>query len=85
MPNTVYADHKKDFSIVYKIFQVTEKGLVEPKESINDYGRYYDSDIFEEYESEKEALDALFLSDKIEPYSLSQFIVMPVYKISPVY
>lgn len=85
MSEIVYQDEKKEFKKVFKIFLNTPSGLIEPKEDVNDYGNHYETCIFEEYDSEQEALNALFNNKEFNEFSMQEFTVLPVYRISPMY
>ena len=66
-------------------FKVTDNGVVIPTATINDYGYLHETEIFDDFENEADAMSALIESDKIEPYEQSEFIILPVYKVNPVF
>lgn len=79
--NIVFKNEKCNFEKVFKIFKLTDQGLVEP---IN-YSHLDQRLIFSEYRNENEALEALFNSELINPFSNDEFVVLPAYQIRPEY
>lgn len=85
MTNTVFKNNKKEILKLFRIFKVTDNGVVIPTATINDYGYLHETEIFDDFENEADAMSALIESDKIEPYEQSEFIILPVYKVNPVF
>lgn len=89
MNNIVFTNKEKTFKKMYKIFINSEKGLIEPKKEVADYGRICDCSpedtLFSIYETEELALEALFKESDLDIYKEDEFVVLPIYQIKPVY